>query len=50
MAFSVSDTGPGIPWERVDEMLQPFSQLDGSLTRAKGGTGLGLAIVSYNFV
>lgn len=45
LVFSVADSGPGIPEDRIGEMFQAFSQLDGSLTRDKGGTGLGLAIV-----
>ncbi len=45
LAFSVADSGAGIPEDRVEEMFQPFSQLDGSLTRSRGGAGLGLAIV-----
>ena len=43
--LSVSDTGIGIPPERIPELFQPFHQLDGTSTRQYGGTGLGLALV-----
>jgi signal transduction histidine kinase len=43
--FSISDSGIGIPEERITEIFQPFHQLDGSVTRRYPGTGLGLAMV-----
>lgn len=42
--FRVHDTGLGIDPDRLDEIFQPFYQVDSSNTREKGGTGLGLAI------
>ncbi len=40
----VSDTGIGIPPERLHRLFQPFSQVDSSTTRQYGGTGLGLVV------
>ena len=40
----VSDTGHGIPREKLDSIFEPFTRIEMDLTRTTEGTGLGLAI------
>jgi signal transduction histidine kinase len=42
---SITDTGIGIPPNRLREIFEPFHQLDSSSTRHYGGTGLGLSLI-----
>jgi signal transduction histidine kinase/DNA-binding response OmpR family regulator len=46
LTLAVTDTGIGIPQEKLDSVFQQFSQVDASSTRRHEGTGLGLAIAS----
>jgi signal transduction histidine kinase len=44
VTFEVADTGIGIPAHALEQVFQPFHQVDSTRSRLRGGTGLGLAI------
>ena len=42
--ISVDDNGPGIPPDRINDMMEPFARAEASRNRDTGGSGLGLAL------
>lgn len=46
LRITVSDRGPGIPEDKLEDVLQPFYRLESSRNRDTGGAGLGLAIAT----
>ncbi|MHA1523497.1 MAG: ATP-binding protein [Alphaproteobacteria bacterium] len=44
LTVTISDTGMGIPSDRIAGIFEKFTQMDGSSTRSREGTGLGLSI------
>jgi signal transduction histidine kinase len=47
VVVQVTDTGAGIPDDRIGSIFDTFRQIDGSSTRRQGGLGIGLAIAKH---
>jgi two-component system sensor histidine kinase CpxA len=45
VCLTITDSGPGVPEDRLEEIFAPFYRLDPSRSQETGGLGLGLAIV-----
>lgn len=45
--FSVEDTGPGIPSDKLNTLWESFTQMADAFRRGREGLGLGLALVEY---
>ncbi|WP_233237206.1 ATP-binding protein [Bordetella sp. LUAb4] len=46
LRFSISDTGIGIPHDKLAQVMAPYRQADGATSRRYGGSGLGLSVCS----
>ena len=44
VSLSITDSGPGLPVQGLDELFDAFSQADTSISRAHEGTGMGLPL------
>ena len=44
LQIEVGDTGTGIPADRINDIFESFTQLEGGINRAQGGAGLGLSV------
>jgi signal transduction histidine kinase/AmiR/NasT family two-component response regulator len=47
MVFRIRDSGNGVPENLIEEIFEPFRQVDGSFSRKFGGLGIGLSICKH---